>query len=74
MSRKMSPFARDILQGLKNAIAHARGEPTPGTRVHFVDIHNDPPPSSGNLPEQPDPPADGTNPPNPPNPPPVNRH
>jgi putative transcriptional regulator len=36
MPEEMSQFAKDILEGLKNAIAHARGEPTAGTRVHVV--------------------------------------
>lgn len=36
MAEEMSPFASDILQGLENALAHARGEPTPGTIEHVV--------------------------------------
>ena len=34
--RKMSPLARDILDGLNSALAHARGKPTPGTVEHVV--------------------------------------
>jgi putative transcriptional regulator len=34
--KKMSPLARDILEGLKSALAHAKGELTPGTVEHVV--------------------------------------
>lgn len=36
MPRQMSTFAKALLEGLDNAIAFTRGEPTPGTVVHFV--------------------------------------
>ncbi len=36
MGKEMSQFAKDILEGLNNALAYTRGEPTPGTRVHVV--------------------------------------
>jgi putative transcriptional regulator len=32
----MGQLAKDILEGLSNALAHARGEPTPGTIEHVV--------------------------------------
>src|SRR5208337_5447255 len=32
----MSPFARDILEGLHRALAHAKGKPTPGTVEHVI--------------------------------------
>ena len=32
----MSPLARDILEGLNSALAHAKGKPTPGTVDHVV--------------------------------------
>lgn len=32
----MKKHARDILDGLKGALAHAQGRPLPGTRVHTV--------------------------------------
>src|SRR5271167_4734340 len=34
--KKMSPFARDILEGLNSALAHATGKPAPGTVEHVV--------------------------------------
>ena len=34
--KKLSPLARDILEGLHGALAHARGKPTPGTAEHVV--------------------------------------
>src|SRR5271170_7247667 len=34
--KKMSPVARDILEGLNSALAHAKGQPTPGTVEHVV--------------------------------------
>jgi putative transcriptional regulator len=34
--KKMSPVARDILEGLNSALAHARGKPTGGTVEHVV--------------------------------------
>ena len=34
--KKMSPLARDILEGLHGALAHAKGKPTPGTVEHVV--------------------------------------
>jgi len=36
MTKEMSQLAKDILEGLNNALAHARGEPTPGTVEHVV--------------------------------------
>jgi putative transcriptional regulator len=33
---KKNQLADDILEGLNQAIAYARGEPTPGTIVHFA--------------------------------------
>ena len=32
----MSPLARDILDGLRSALAHAKGKPTPKTVEHVV--------------------------------------
>ncbi len=40
MAKEMSPLAKDILEGLNNALAHARGEPTPGTIEHTVMVPN----------------------------------
>jgi len=34
--KKMSPLARDILDGLHSALAHAEGKPTPGTVEHVI--------------------------------------
>jgi len=34
----MSKFAKDILQGLNEALAHAKGEDVPGMRIHHVDV------------------------------------
>lgn len=34
--KKMSPLARDILEGLHSALAHAKGQPTPGSVEHVV--------------------------------------
>jgi putative transcriptional regulator len=34
--KKMSPLARDILDGLHSALAHAKGKPTPGTVEQVV--------------------------------------
>jgi len=34
--KKMSPVARDILEGLNSALAHAKGKPTGGTVEHVV--------------------------------------
>ncbi|SMH38452.1 helix-turn-helix domain-containing protein [Mesorhizobium australicum] len=34
----MSKFAKDILQGLNEALAHAKGEDVPGVRIHHVDV------------------------------------
>ena len=34
--KKMSPLARDVLDGLHGALAHAKGKPTPGTVEHVV--------------------------------------
>lgn len=36
--KKMSPLARDILDGLHEALAHARGRPTAGTVEHVVQV------------------------------------
>jgi len=36
MDKKMSPFAQGILNGLQEAVAHAKGEPTPGTRETVI--------------------------------------
>ncbi len=36
MPKEMSQLARDFLEGLHNALAYARGNPTPGTVVHFA--------------------------------------
>ena len=36
MTKKMSRIADDILEGLNNALAHARGEPRLGTIEHVV--------------------------------------
>jgi putative transcriptional regulator len=36
MAKELSPIAKDILEGLNNALAHARGKPTPGTIEHVV--------------------------------------
>jgi putative transcriptional regulator len=33
---KKNQLADDILEGLNDAIAYARGKPTPGTVVHFA--------------------------------------
>ena len=40
MAKEMSQLAKDILEGLNNALAHARGEPTPGTIEHVVWVPN----------------------------------
>jgi putative transcriptional regulator len=34
--KKLSPLARDILEGLHSALAHAKGKPTPGSVEHVV--------------------------------------
>lgn len=34
----MSKFADDLLQGLKEALAHAEGKEVPGMRAHHVDV------------------------------------
>ncbi len=34
--RKISPLARDILDGLESALAHVKGQPTPGTVEHVI--------------------------------------
>jgi putative transcriptional regulator len=34
--KKMSPVARDILEGLNSALAHAKGKPTSGAVEHVV--------------------------------------
>jgi hypothetical protein len=34
--KKMRPLARDILEGLNSALAHAKGKPTPGIVEHVV--------------------------------------
>jgi putative transcriptional regulator len=34
--KKMSSLARDILEGLESALAHAKGQPTLGTVEHVV--------------------------------------
>ena len=34
----MSKIGQDILAGLKEALAHARGEEVPGMRVHHVEV------------------------------------
>jgi putative transcriptional regulator len=36
MPEEMSQFAKDLLEGLNNALAYARGEPTPGTIEHVI--------------------------------------
>jgi putative transcriptional regulator len=36
MPEEMSQFAKDLLEGLNNAIAYARGEPTPDTIEHVI--------------------------------------
>lgn len=74
MSDEMSQLAKDLLEGLKNAIAYARGEPTPGTRVHFVPVPEGRQPTPADLDEERDPSTEESDPPNPPNPPPANRH
>jgi putative transcriptional regulator len=38
MPKEMSQLARDLLEGLNNALAHSRGEPTPGTFEHVIMI------------------------------------
>ena len=40
MPEEMSQFAKDILEGLNNAIAYACGKPTPRTIVHVIMITN----------------------------------
>jgi hypothetical protein len=53
---EMSQFAKDLLEGLNNALAHARGEPAPGTIEHVImvphvkAIRRPDPPSSPNPP------------------------
>lgn len=34
----MSKFADDLIQGLKEALAHAEGGDVPGMRIHHVDV------------------------------------
>jgi putative transcriptional regulator len=34
--KKMSPVARDIMEGLESALAHAKGNPTAGSVEHVV--------------------------------------
>lgn len=34
----MRKHARDLLEGLRGALAHAQGRPLPGTRVHTVHV------------------------------------
>jgi putative transcriptional regulator len=34
----MSKFADDLIQGLKEALAHAEGKDVPGMRIHHVDV------------------------------------
>jgi putative transcriptional regulator len=38
MPKEMSQLARDLLEGLNNALAHARGEPTSGAIEHVIMI------------------------------------
>jgi putative transcriptional regulator len=40
MTKEMSQLASDLLEGLNNALAHARGEPTPGTVEHVIMVPN----------------------------------
>jgi hypothetical protein len=74
MGEEMSQLAKDLREDLKNALAHVRGEPAPGTRVHLVPVHEDRQPSSDDLDEELDPSAEDSDPPNSPNPPAANRH
>ena len=34
----MSKFGRELIAGLQEALAHARGEDVPGMRIHHIDI------------------------------------
>jgi putative transcriptional regulator len=34
----MSTIGQDILAGLKEALAHARGEEVPGIRIHHIEV------------------------------------
>lgn len=36
----MTKFGDDLIQGMKEALAHTRGEDVPGTVVHEVDVDN----------------------------------
>jgi len=34
----MSKFAEDLIQGMKEALAHAEGNDVPGMRIHHIDV------------------------------------